>query len=136
MRRTFARRTALVTVAAATVLAATVLGGTANASTSAPYIGNGYTNNTHAVWCVQRMINHAIDRGRYWGVAKVAEDGAWGPKTRQAVVDVQKGTGGGLKADGIVGPQTGDMLMFEGDPYYSGGGAGNGYCHTYLPTTY
>lgn len=110
--------------------------GSASASTTAPYIGNGYANNTHAVWCVQRMINYAIDRGRYWGVAKVAEDGVWGTKTRQAVVDVQKGTGGALTPDGIVGPKTGDMLMFEGDPYYSGGSAGNGYCHTYVPTTY
>ncbi|GGY65431.1 peptidoglycan-binding domain-containing protein [Streptomyces omiyaensis] len=135
MFRTFTGKAALLAVSTA-LLTGVVTGGTASASTTAAYIGNGYPNNTHGVWCVQRMINYAIDRGRYWGVAKVAEDGVWGPKTRQAVIDVQKGTGGFLTPDGVVGPRTGDMLMFEGDPYYSGGGAGNGYCHAYVPTTY
>ncbi|MBT2470251.1 hypothetical protein J7E97_20825 [Streptomyces sp. ISL-66] len=125
-----------VLAASAALLTGVMTAGSASASTTAPYIGNGYTNNTHAVWCVQHMINYAIDRGRYWGVAKVAEDGVWGPKTRQAVVGVQNGTGGSLNPDGIVGPKTGDMLMFEGDPYYSGRSAGDGYCHTYLPTSY
>ncbi|MEV8588327.1 peptidoglycan-binding domain-containing protein [Streptomyces sp. NPDC051180] len=127
---------AALVAAAAALLTGTVTGGSASASTGASYIGNGYPNGTTAVRCVQHLINYAIDRGRYWGVAKVAEDGIWGPKTRQAVIDVQRGTGGSLSVDGIVGPRTGDMLMFEGDPEWSGGGAGKGPCYSYVPTTY
>ncbi|WP_405771794.1 peptidoglycan-binding protein [Streptomyces sp. NBC_01538] len=123
-------------VAAGALLTGVMTAGSASASTTASYIGNGYPNSTNAVKCVQRLINYAIDRGRYWGVAKVVEDGAWGPKTRQAVIDVQRGTGGALTPDGIVGPKTGDMLMFEGDPDWSGGAEGDGPCHAYVPTSY
>ncbi|MFE1229571.1 peptidoglycan-binding protein [Streptomyces sp. NPDC058745] len=133
MLKRLTAKAALVATSAA-LLGATLTGGTASAATTSPYIGDGYSNNTHAVWCVQRLINYAIDRGYYYGLAKVAEDGKWGPKTKGAVIFAQRSNG--FPADGIVGPQTGDQLMMDGDPYYTGGGAGDGYCHTYIPTTY
>ncbi|MFD7018888.1 hypothetical protein [Streptomyces sp. NPDC059928] len=39
--------------------------------------------------------------------------------------------------DGIVGPGTGNLVITDGDPYYTGGGANDtAYCFAYLPTTY
>ncbi len=39
--------------------------------------------------------------------------------------------GWGVKADGIVGPQTGSWLLWGGDGYYNGGN--NSYCYHYIP---
>lgn len=47
------------------------------------------------------------------GKAEIKEDGKFGPKTDVAVKDFQKANG--LKADGIVGPNTKDRLSLEND---------------------
>ncbi|MFE3524190.1 hypothetical protein ACFXOD_21680 [Streptomyces sp. NPDC059161] len=42
-----------------------------------------------------------------------------------------------VSVDGIVGPGTGNLVITDGDPYYTGGGANDtAYCFAYLPTTY
>ncbi|WP_327739127.1 peptidoglycan-binding protein [Streptomyces nojiriensis] len=127
MPRTLARRTAL--AAAAAALAATALSGTANASTSASYIGDGYRNNTHGVWCVQEIVNNWYE-GWGPGSPRIAEDGIWGPQTKQALQQFQQAFS--VKADGVVGPQTGYALLTNDahDPYQGR----NGYCYTYIPT--
>ncbi|MFD8706445.1 peptidoglycan-binding protein [Kitasatospora sp. NPDC059648] len=128
-------------VAAAPLLAATLGTGTANASPSAGYIGAGYTNNPHGVWCAQHNIS-------YWfhtsgsDHREPAEDGSFGPETKQAIKDFQEEMG--LPQDGVLGPQTGNALMAHGDPAYTGsdmpyragGGTSTSYCYTYLPTTW
>ncbi|MFD8597544.1 peptidoglycan-binding protein [Kitasatospora sp. NPDC059646] len=93
---------------------------TAEASTSAPYIGYGYSTSGSGVWCVQHELNHAIGAG-------LSEDGQFGPATYNALVSFQARRG--LQADGVVGPQTGSALIGAGDPYYGG------YCYSYIRTS-
>ncbi|MEV6010419.1 peptidoglycan-binding domain-containing protein [Streptomyces sp. NPDC051976] len=123
-------RTAVAAAAAGLALTASV--GSASASTSSPYVGYGYTNNPHAVWCVQHLAN---DIARDLGHGTVAEDGIWGNNTYNQVRWVQTELGpyefGGVKVDGIVGPQTGYLLLNNGDEYYGG----NNYCLGYVPST-
>jgi hypothetical protein len=51
-----------------------VCAGSAQASPSAGYIGDGYGNNSHGVWCVQHLVNDVAaghGKGR-----PLVEDGA------------------------------------------------------------
>ncbi|MGW2426516.1 peptidoglycan-binding domain-containing protein [Streptomyces sp. NPDC001709] len=113
----------------------------ANASPSAGYIGAGYTNNPHGVWCAQHNISywfHTSGSDHH----QPAEDGTFGPETKQAIKDFQEEMR--LPQDGVLGPQTGNALMAHGDPAYTGsdmpyregGGTSTSYCYTYLPTTW
>jgi peptidoglycan hydrolase-like protein with peptidoglycan-binding domain len=128
---------ALVLTAAA--LAATTTGASAN--TNAGYIGDGYANNTHAVWCVQDSINWAFSHTNVKYPA-VAEDGQWGPKTKAAVLAFQyyfsDENVGAMAQDGVVGPATGQYLIEYGNPYYDGGNSrpNTAYCYGYLPSDY
>ncbi|WP_042389782.1 peptidoglycan-binding domain-containing protein [Streptacidiphilus melanogenes] len=122
--QTFGRGIAVaLTVASAALL---TLAGPASASDTADYIGDNQPNNTHGVWCVQHLIN---DVARQNNRATIAEDGVWGPRTKdqvqwfQSLVHVQP--------DGVVGPFTGDNILYRGDAYYGGT---SGYCFTYVPS--
>jgi hypothetical protein len=124
--------------AAASGLALLTSVGTANADPNAPWIGDGYSNNTHAVWCVQHSINYYRNNTffKYYNaldaIAPIAEDGAWGPQTRDAVKWFQQYNN--EATDGIVGPSTGTELLWWGDPSYNGTSNSNvGYCYWYLP---
>ncbi|WP_377272377.1 peptidoglycan-binding protein [Peterkaempfera sp. SMS 1(5)a] len=117
-------------LAGAALLALT---GTAHASLDAPYIGSGYSTNTHAVWCVQHDINYYLTHGAHVTnkIAALAEDGVWGAKTEAGVRWFQ----GQLSEtpDGVVGALTGSDLLMEGDPYYNGSPTAPGYCDQYIP---
>lgn len=117
-------------VAASTALLAGASLGTAHASTSAGYIGDGYANNTHGVWCVQHLYNvFAKEQRDIYGYATpdIAEDGQWGKQTKAAVTLFQSWYH--EDQDGIVGPNTGwDLLQL--DSYYGG----RNYCYWYIPT--
>jgi hypothetical protein len=114
------------------------LAGPASASPSAPSLGDGYDNNTHAVWCVQHNMNAYLKVSTDAGhPAPVGEDGIWGPQTKAAVQWFQARSimdGQKLQVDGIVGPLTGDAIVLAGDPYYVG--SYDAYCWQYIPTTY
>ncbi|MFI0941279.1 peptidoglycan-binding protein [Streptomyces sp. NPDC021020] len=116
--------------ATAAGLALAVGMGTAQASTSSPYVGYGYTNNTHAVWCVQHLAN---DIARTHDHPTIAEDGVFGPATYNMVRWIQGSALSfeGLTVDGVVGKATGYELLYWGDSYYGG----NGYCMGYVPST-
>lgn len=96
--------------------------GTASARVGAPYIGPGYPNNPHAVWCVQKLIDDSPSPGY------ASTDGVFGPKTESAIIAFQRWAG--LTADGVVGPATGDALLNDFSDGY------DNYCYTYLPTSY
>ncbi|MGW3496369.1 peptidoglycan-binding domain-containing protein [Streptomyces sp. NPDC001020] len=125
------RRAALAKAAGITAAVALLTVGTiaqAQASPNAGYIGDGYANNTHGVWCVQHLLNDvAQDSGRG---RPLAEDGLWGPNTKSWVKWYQSTSPVGLTPDGIVGKGTGGYLLLEGDEYYGGGN----YCYNYLPS--
>ncbi|MFE2918343.1 peptidoglycan-binding protein [Kitasatospora indigofera] len=125
---------------ATALAAATLAGATTSASAnSAPYIGDGYPNNTHAVWCVQNSVNYAISHYAFGQYPAIAEDGVWGPRTKAAVQEFQylfsANTTGVMVQDGIVGRMTGEHLLQYGDPYYTGGPVqpSDAYCTRYLP---
>jgi peptidoglycan hydrolase-like protein with peptidoglycan-binding domain len=130
---------------AAVMAGAALLGltGTASADQKSPFLGNGYANNTHAVWCVQNSINYFSSTAAKDGatlpypIATIAEDGAWGPQTERAVELFQKNIYT-LQVDGVVGRKTGDALIYEGNPYYTGynGEWADGYCYGFLPTDF
>ncbi|RKT09779.1 hypothetical protein BX285_6884 [Streptomyces sp. 1114.5] len=108
------------------LLGAGVCAGPAQASPSAGYIGDGYGNNSHGVWCVQHLVNDVAaghGKGR-----PLAEDGVWGPNTKSWVRWYQ-GIDGRTQ-DGIVGRDTGGDLLLDGDQYYGGWN----YCYTYVPS--
>ncbi|WP_406060441.1 peptidoglycan-binding protein [Streptomyces sp. NBC_01077] len=110
-------------------VAALVVGGTsgpAAAVEGAGYVGYGYSTSGSNVWCAQHLVN---DIARKYGRAEIAEDGQWGPATKAQIVWLQDRLG--LKPDGIVGPLTGNWLLYSGDQYY---GSPNGYCFWYLPS--
>ncbi|MEY9964440.1 peptidoglycan hydrolase-like protein with peptidoglycan-binding domain [Streptacidiphilus sp. MAP12-16] len=139
IKNNIAKSAAAAAIAATTLVSMT---GAANASTNASDIGDGYPNNTHGVWCLQESLNwfqaHSNDKHQYpYAISNLAQDGIWGPQTKQAVTTFQKdlnsGPGGGLalSEDGIVGPQTGNAVVAYGDTGYT-----FGYCFQYLPTLY
>jgi peptidoglycan hydrolase-like protein with peptidoglycan-binding domain len=118
--KTLATRISL--VGAAIGLAVGAFAGTANATTVAGYVGPGQTNNSHAVWCVQKLIDDSPSPGY------TAVDAQFGPNTETAIKAFQKWAG--LPQDGIVGPHTGDALLTKFSDYY------DNYCYGYLPTTW
>ena len=68
------------------------LAGSASASDTAGYIGDGYANNSRAVWCVQHLIN---DVARNNNRATIDEDSIWGliPKLASIPFSYQAATG-------------------------------------------
>ncbi|MEV7596361.1 hypothetical protein AB0O91_03120 [Kitasatospora sp. NPDC089797] len=133
--KTLGRAAAALAAAGAALLG---LAGTASASQSAPTLGDGYANNTHAVWCVQHNLNYFLNTTHLSDhPAQLAEDGAWGPQTKAAVQWLQAHTflsGRSLLPDGYVGQLTGNAIISDGDPYYVG--SSDAYCWQYIPTTY
>jgi peptidoglycan hydrolase-like protein with peptidoglycan-binding domain len=114
-------------IAAATLTAAaavTTLGlnaGSASANPAAGWVGYGQTNNAHAVWCVQKLIDDSP--APYY----TPTDGVFGQDTYNAIEAFQSWAG--LKpVDGTVGPATGYALLHKFSDYY------DNYCWTYLPT--
>ncbi|MFH9354840.1 peptidoglycan-binding protein [Kitasatospora sp. NPDC017646] len=126
MRLTVIAKAAGITAATALLTVGTLA--QAQASPSAGYIGDGYANNSHGVWCVQHLVNDvasAKGKGR-----PLAEDGLWGPNTKSWVTWYQGASGHGLSKDGIVGKGTGGWLLLDGDSYYGG----YNYCYNYVPS--
>ncbi|MFI9157571.1 peptidoglycan-binding domain-containing protein [Kitasatospora aureofaciens] len=102
------------------------LAGSASASDTAGYIGDGYANNSQAVWCVQHLIN---DVARNNNRATIDEDSIWGPQTKDQVLWFQGFVH--VQPDGIVGPFTGDNILYRGDQKYGGK---SGSCFAYVPS--
>ncbi|MEU1629831.1 peptidoglycan-binding domain-containing protein [Streptomyces sp. NPDC020096] len=116
--------------ATALTLSTAALAGTAQASTTAPWLGYGYTTSGSGVWCVQHLVNDYLRLG---GQPTIGEDGQWGPQTDGAVRNFQQHVFGNLQVDGTVGPQTGSKLLnVDWTDAYSGP---NGYCQQFIPTT-
>lgn len=90
---------------AATIAAAALLTPAESlANPNAPYIYfDGQTG--RAVQCVQYILRMCTGHD-------LVLDGIYGPQTRQAVLDLQRFFG--LRADGVVGPLTGDALKLVG----------------------
>ncbi len=116
----------LATAAGAALLALGAAAGSASAFDTADLIGDNRPNNPHGVWCVQHLIN---DVARQNNRATVDEAGVWGPQTKDQVQWFQ--TFVHLQPDGIVGPYTGDNILYRGGAYYGGK---SGYCFTYVPS--
>ncbi|GAA3234595.1 peptidoglycan-binding domain-containing protein [Streptomyces lavendulae] len=117
------------------VVGASLLGSaaTASANPNAAWLGYGYTTSGKGVWCVQQDLNKVIDKGVWRGWAStpppygnIAEDGAWGRQTAATVKWFQSWLGSG--ADGIVGPETGSLLLSNSE--------GNSYCWGLIPGDY
>ncbi|WP_030245102.1 peptidoglycan-binding protein [Streptomyces sp. NRRL S-350] len=110
------------------VCGAALLGpaGSAGASDTAGYIGDNQPDNPHGVWCVQHLIN---DVARQNNRATVDEDSTWGPRTKDQVLWFQNFVH--VQPDGIVGPFTGDNILYRGDKTYGGT---TGYCFAYVPS--
>ncbi|MFI6153770.1 peptidoglycan-binding protein [Kitasatospora sp. NPDC051170] len=115
-------------VAASAVLLATGTTGTAHASPNAGYIGYGYANDRNGVWCVQHLLN--LYANWIGDPDRISEDAAWGPQTYARVVWFQKKRDI-QPADGIVGPQTGNVIVYSIDGTWGGQ---SGYCWKYIPT--
>jgi hypothetical protein len=115
-------------VAGATILGLCGIATAAQASPSAGYIGYGYSNNAHGVWCVQHLVND-VEQAQGHG-RPLTEDGLWGPNTYNGVRWYQAHNTHGTTVDGIVGKDTGGWLLLDGDSYYGG----YNYCYTYVPS--
>ncbi|MBS2539576.1 peptidoglycan-binding protein [Catenulispora sp. NF23] len=125
MRRIRNAAIAAVVTAAAGLIAVPA----AQARVGAGWVGNGETNNPHAVWCVQNMLDGL-------GYNAGATDSLWGPNTRAAVLRFQTAYRSVLGTpDAIVGPSTGDELLdvWAATGHSNGWG---GYCGYWLPTTH
>jgi peptidoglycan hydrolase-like protein with peptidoglycan-binding domain len=92
-------------------------GAAAFANPNASLIGPGpsYPNKPTGVECVQASLG-------------LPQDGQFGQATYDAVRDFQLDNG--LSNDGIVGPDTGDLLLAQLPPDESG------RCYYWVPTTY
>ncbi|MFD9092170.1 hypothetical protein [Streptomyces collinus] len=123
---------------------ASVLGvaGSADASSGAAWLGYGHTTSGSGVWCVQHNLNYMID-SHAWAddypdppYGKIAEDSVWGRRT-DATVRWLQGWLTFETPDGVVGPNTGSVLISNGDPKYVGTwNTGHGYCWDRLPGDY
>ncbi|MFI6447960.1 peptidoglycan-binding protein [Kitasatospora sp. NPDC050543] len=122
MFKKIAAKTAVVLGAA--TLAIGGLSSTASAAEGASYVSRGSSG--AGAWCVQHLVN---DVARKAGRATIGEDSQFGPATQDQVKWFQDRLG--LKPDGIVGPNTGNYLLYFGDQYYGGL---SGYCFTYVPS--
>ncbi|MGA5818330.1 peptidoglycan-binding domain-containing protein [Kitasatospora sp. NPDC094028] len=110
-------------------LSTAALTGTAQASTTAPWLGYGYTTSGDGVKCVQHLVN---DYRRAAGLVDITEDSQWGPQTDDAVRNFQQVILGSSQADGIVGPATGSKLLnYDWNDPAAGP---NGYCQPFVPT--
>ncbi|MFF2149635.1 peptidoglycan-binding protein [Kitasatospora sp. NPDC058190] len=98
--------------------ATTGLAGSASAAPGASWLGYGYTTSGPGVRCAQAAINS-------WDGAGLSQDGVFGPDTEAAVRQFQSERG--LRVDGIVGPQTGDLLWQQ---------VSDSNCYAYLPTSH
>ncbi|MFD9688929.1 peptidoglycan-binding protein [Kitasatospora sp. NPDC059088] len=130
----FRKRIATTLATAALAGAALTAGtGTADATPGASYITQG--QNGFQVYCVQVGINWAT-----WSSAHVwPVDGSFGPDTLAQLQQFQHDSG--LKADGIVGPDTGDKLwqalqidISKNNNPQSGYGLPVSSCYDVLPT--
>jgi hypothetical protein len=118
------------------------LAGTADAQPGVSnYVGYGQTNNPHAVWCTQHMLNYIFRTDPLQHHGQISEDSAFGPQTDEAIRYEQR-MAHLAQVDGIVGPQTGDVLLNYGDPTYGIRfddqtlTTGYGYCYSLLPSLY
>ncbi|MET9613887.1 peptidoglycan-binding domain-containing protein [Kitasatospora indigofera] len=121
-RKTLKRRSVFL-VAAVALAGVGALGGSAQAEPGQSYIGPGKPNEYEGVMCTQILANML-----HWqtGYHVVAEDGHFGPDTYGAIKAVQKWAS--LPQDGIVGPQTGTVLL---ESTKDGDGIG---CYWHLPS--
>ncbi|MYW07026.1 peptidoglycan-binding protein [Streptomyces sp. SID2563] len=96
-------RAAVVTVAA---LSAVALAGPAQAVSTAPYVAYGDTGT--AVKCVQIAVNVADEVH-----VGITVDGIWGARTEERVRAFQRDNSQDipLDVDGVVGPNTGDVML-------------------------
>ncbi|MGQ4484538.1 peptidoglycan-binding protein [Streptomyces sp. 372A] len=126
-----AARAAAVTVAA---LSAVALAGPAQAVTTAPYVAYGDTGT--AVKCVQIAVNVADEVH-----VGITVDGIWGARTEERVRAFQRdhrwafgevGQEIPLDVDGVVGPNTGDVMLDFIEAYAPGWG---NTCYYALPTS-
>jgi peptidoglycan hydrolase-like protein with peptidoglycan-binding domain len=92
----------------------------ASASTTAPYVRDG--DRGYAVWCVQYALNRVYPR------LHLDEDSKFGPATLAGVKQLQRD--GYLEVDGIVGPETGNLIAGADSSYNDPG------CESVIPTTY
>ncbi|MGW3205723.1 peptidoglycan-binding domain-containing protein [Streptomyces sp. NPDC001135] len=122
MNRTLKR---CVNAAAATAVAFAALvtvSGTAQAKPGVANLRYGATG--QGVRCVQLAIQEA-------GMGTVSDlvtvDGVWGPRTQDGVIEFQEHHG--IRADGVVGPVTGQYMyeLLRDDLYHQ-------KCYNYLPT--
>ncbi len=116
------RRGAFLSAAAALVTVG-VLSGTAQAvpNSGSLYVGYGRSNAYASVKCVQQISNSLHYQTGYH---TVAVDGSFGRDTYGAILAVQKWAG--LQQDGVVGPQTGNVMIEATKDEYG--------CYPYLPT--
>jgi murein L,D-transpeptidase YcbB/YkuD len=116
------KRTVIAAGAAGLIAVATA--GAAQAQIGAPNIGLGFHNNVHAVWCVQDILNQTDNAG-------LNEDGDFGYATEGAVEAFQDEHQ--LPPDGIVGRQTGRMLL-NTLALKRHTTVWDSYCRQYIPT--
>ena len=117
--------TRLAIAAGAAGLIAIATAGAAQANVGVPNMGLGFkNNNVHGVWCVQDILNQTDHAG-------LVEDGDFGYVTQGAVEGFQDEHQ--LPPDGIVGPQTGRMLLTTlASKRHTK--AWDSYCRQYIPT--
>ncbi|MFJ5547452.1 peptidoglycan-binding domain-containing protein [Streptomyces sp. NPDC093225] len=135
----FKKNVSRVAVALATAgLSVLALSGSAQARQGAPWIGYGQANTYNGVWCVQHQLNYAFAHNWSWRPyhGQITQDGKFGPQTDEAIRFFQNVMLGRTKVDGIVGPETGYNLLWEGDPDYGYDEkvTNAGWCNEYIPS--
>ncbi|MFF4733680.1 peptidoglycan-binding protein [Streptomyces mirabilis] len=127
IRRTLGLGTGMV------ALTATLLSGTAHADPSRANISVG-SGNYWGVVCAQRAINAMHYENTAW-YHEVAEDGVFGSDTYNGVRSFQHymnyHRNQNLVIDGIVGPATGDDVVYMARHWNA-----SSNCYPYVPTTY
>ncbi|MFD5463405.1 peptidoglycan-binding protein [Kitasatospora sp. NPDC127059] len=115
------------TFALATAAATLALAAPAQAAQGVSDIGDGYPNSYNSVHCVQTVLNNWVANVVGNPGAQVQEDGIWGPKTKGLVTyfqQVQHNADPSVGVDGIVGPQTGNYMLYSHSQP----------CYSYIPT--